>query len=239
MATRRLVSVLGIAAMLAGCSGDEGGPNVAPVDSGADGGDAGRDVPADAADAGGLGAALSWYCPVGAATCPAADVTTYNRCLLDRCQPSLEMCPCESWINCTTRCDCGDLACRAACIPTFDCLVCGQSFAQCVKGSGCERPACYDPPPPDLPPDGAARDTISVVVGPGFPVPAPARDAAVADTAATDGGLQGTCDDLRRCCDSLASPTARATCQSQLTVLTTDPLCAAALLVYRGNGMCQ
>jgi hypothetical protein len=258
MSMRQLVFVLGGLASLAGlgsgaagCGGDDDGPGAtegSPEDAG-DAGGATRDAdadggaeagPVDAAVAVGLGESLSWYCPVGRASCPPSEVTTYNRCLLDRCEPALMACPCEAWISCTTRCGCGDVACRAACIPTFDCLVCGQSVARCVNESGCERPACYEPPPTDA----GVREGGVVVVVPPAPVLGP--DARPADGAVspadaapvTDGGLQGTCADLRRCCDSLAAD-ARATCLMQAVVLGSDPLCAAALLVYRGNGTCQ
>ena len=234
---RQLHSVLGIGLALAGCSGGKGAAgDAAVVDAGADG-RAGREGGGVVMTDGGLGANLSWYCPAAGASCAQSDVTTYNRCLLDRCESSLRLCPCESWINCTTRCDCGDLACRAVCIPTFDCLVCGQSVAQCVKGSGCQRPACYEPP--DGGADASARPPPVVVVG-----PAPVPDAATSDgnvpaDGGSDGGLQGTCADLRRCCESLAGASAQATCLSQVMLLQSDPLCAAALLVYRGNGLCQ
>jgi hypothetical protein len=240
---RQMVSVLGIAAgILASCSEGKNGSSAGPADAarpdvggGAEGGTT------SAVDAGGLGANLNWHCPAAGASCAPGEVTTYNRCLLDSCEASLKLCPCEAWINCTTRCDCNDLACRAACIPTFDCLACGQSVSQCVAGSGCARPACYNPP------DGGADVSRPIVIPPIVTVPAPATDAARdgvpsdggGDAPSSDGGLQGTCADLRRCCESLASAPARSMCLSQLALLPTDPLCAAALLVYRGNGACQ
>jgi hypothetical protein len=245
---RQLPSVagptVGILVALAGCSGKDGSPDGVVADAAAavdgparsDGGDGASTV---AADDGGLGANLSWYCPAQGASCPQSEIEAYNRCLLDRCEGTLRLCPCDSWIACTTRCACSDLACRAACIPTFDCLSCGQSVAQCVKGSGCTRPACYEAPDASTP-DVVRPPVIPPVVT--FPTP-PVRDAG-ADGAtdglpAPDGGLVGTCADLRRCCDSLATPDARTMCQSQVMMLQTDSLCAAALLVYRGNGQCQ
>jgi hypothetical protein len=235
---RRLLSFLAIAGGMgtafAGCSGGKRaeGPDAAPVDARTTDVRDGSDAAAQEIDAGGLGA-ISWYCPLAGVSCPPGEITAYNRCLLDRCEPALQMCPCESWIACTTRCACNDLGCRAACVPTFDCLVCGQGVAQCVNESGCARPACYDPP------DAAARDVISIVVPPPVVVVTPIPDAAAPADAApsSDGGLQGTCSDLRACCESLAGAT-RETCRSQAALLATDPLCAAALLVYRSSGMC-
>ncbi len=240
---RKLVPVLGIAAGLAalGCSGDEAPAPVAPADAG--GRDAALpDAPAaDAIEAGGFGASLSWQCPAGGATCAPSEVTTYNRCLLDRCEAALKLCPCEGWVECTTRCSCTDLTCRAACIPSFACLACGQAVAQCLTSSGCVRPACYEPPPDAAPPDVIRPDTISVVVGPARLDAAASDappDAPTPDGPRPDVRLEGTCADLQRCCDSLPAA-GRATCQAQLTVLPTDPLCAAALLVYRSTSMCR
>jgi hypothetical protein len=256
----RLALVLCLAGALpagVACSGGEGGGQATIVaDGGAgdgrDGGGGDGDGGGDAVEAGGLGASLSWYCPAPGATCPAGEVSAYNRCLFDRCEAALASCPCEGWIACITRCGCTDVACRAACVPTFDCLACGQAAALCVRSSGCERPGCYD----QLPPDAAVRDTGGGTV---IVFPTPARDAAATEAGdaraatdapepdgppaggglPTDAGLQGTCADLSRCCDSLPSASARSTCQSQITLLRTDPLCAAALLVYRSTAMCQ
>jgi hypothetical protein len=245
-----------LAALPPGCSGSKGEP--APPARPADAGVADAPAAPDAAvtatgDAGtdGLGQYLSWYCPVGTAMCPFSEVVSYNRCLLDHCEAELKKCPCESWINCTTRCSCTDIACRAACVPPFECLNCGQMVARCVSGSGCERPACYTPPPPDAASPVPAPTPVPGIPVPGLPIPVPPRPDAAADTttapatpdaapdAAPDGGLVGTCADLRRCCDSLNRAAARQTCLMQLMQLPTDQLCAAALLVYRGNGQCR
>jgi hypothetical protein len=239
---RRLDSILGMfaagVALLAGCSESRGTADAGPADAaGVDGGDA-RDAPDEAGvEAGGLGASLSWYCPAPGTSCPAGVVTDYNRCLLDRCGSEMDQCPCAGWLECTTHCACSDLACRSACVPTFDCLVCGQAVARCVGESGCERPACFQPPTPDAGPD---TNSVMVIVGPPrFPDAAPpAADGGDAAGPVTDGGLRGTCADLRTCCQALSTPAARDTCLSQVMLLGTDPLCAAALLVYRSSNMC-
>jgi hypothetical protein len=230
----RFLRIAALGAALAGCS-DSGKPaNPAAPDARIADAGAVRDAPADVAgEADGLGAGLSWYCPAPGASCPAGLVTDYNRCLLDRCGSEMDQCPCASWLACTTRCACSDVACRAACVPTFDCLVCGQTVARCVADSTCERPACYQAPVRDAGPD---INPITVVVG---PAPDAAGDSNTGDASpATDGGLRGTCADLRTCCQALASPSARDTCLSQVMLLGTDPLCAAALLVYRSSNMC-
>jgi hypothetical protein len=170
----------------------------------------------------GTGGAGSLGCAGAAASsCTRAELDPYNECLFARCEREYSACygpgartgnfsgPCGTFVQCTSKCGCSDLACLVGCgAPSAECASCGQVVVTCQGNSGCARPACLREPDAGVP-------AINFDGGfPGFDGGFPGFDGRFPGL--PDGGLGGgTCDDLLKCCQAIADPANKAMCSEQ------------------------
>jgi hypothetical protein len=236
--------ITGLAACPAGGDKtDAGGRNDAPSGTGGGGGTGGGSGGTGGGGSGGTGggggggggmASLGCGAGTGSTSCSNAELDTYNNCAYAACQTEFKNCygagvamgnfsgPCGTFIGCTSKCGCTDIACFLACgTPSTACLTCSQAVETCRTGSSCTRPACL----------GRTPDAGTFRLDGGlFPF----------DGGLPDGLFGNTCADLMSCCAAISDPTKKAACQQQYTYLNgNDSLCSAAYAVYRGAGDCN
>jgi hypothetical protein len=187
----------------------------------------------------GLGA-LS--CPSGsnAGMCTAEQNNAYANCLIGKCDTQFQACygpgyksgtfsgPCATYLNCVTKCGCGDTACRAACTVGSECTTCLGSVANCALSSGCALPVCNGT-------GGTAGAGTGGTAGTGTGGTAGTGTGGAGGT----GGGTGNCAALNACCASIANAQLKMACQMQAGLIQgNDQTCAALLSSYRAAAVC-
>lgn len=103
----------------------------------------------------GGGTRTGGMCPPSTSTCTTAESNTYVSCIETACRTEFTTCfgagylsgtfsgACGTYLQCTSKCACGDTTCESACTMDAACTACEQSISTCFFGAACTIPACY------------------------------------------------------------------------------------------------
>ncbi len=97
-------------------------------------------------------------CPPPGSTCASGEYERYTGCVDAKCDTENKLCfgpnyqkaafggPCKDHMACVAACACDDTPCMQKCAPSAECRACLTSTVlACVRGAGCEVPACAAP----------------------------------------------------------------------------------------------